>query len=99
MKALINYDRYGYCIGVDEIKDDTDIEKLVAAYHNRQLGYIDNLSGSWTIEDAKSMETIERNVKMNDCAVAWANGMDRCQCGMKDCPYYDDLPSFLGGAE
>ncbi len=94
IEFLLNFDRYGYNIGIDDVsgKAHYQIENMVAAYHNRQKGCIENLAGYWTITEYDSVAQVKKDMAMSDCLVAWNNGMDRCQCGYKDCVLMEHLP-------
>jgi len=90
MEFLLNYDRYGYNIGIDEVTKELNVMKLVAAYHNRQYpDNLDDLRPLWGISEYESQEAAEKDQEIGNCGVAWENGMDRCQCGHKDCPRYE----------
>ncbi|MCP4262794.1 MAG: hypothetical protein GY774_35595 [Planctomycetes bacterium] len=77
---LLNFDRYGYCIGMDEISamSQQEINDMIAGYHNRQKGFIENLSGSFCYDDGSF------DIDHHNCSVAMDIGNNECYCGHHD---------------
>jgi len=91
MKRLITYDRYGYSFDngdVEKLKGD-ELIKFVSFACNYWYQEGDSLSDiNGDFEFVESKERL-REIDIHDCAIAWQNGQDRCQCRHKNCPRYN----------
>ena len=89
-KTLCTWDHYGY-LRTENVEglSDLDIQKRAAAHYNYwwEKGGLENIPGAWdVVEDAEILKRYE----MQDCSVAWHNGLDHCKCGHPECIHNQD---------